>query len=94
MILSPVLTLAATFALCCFSLALVLNLIRLFTAPTLTDRILVVDTMTVNTIALVVLLALRTGSALSVEIALLFALTGFVSTVAYCKYLLRGSIIE
>ncbi|MFZ1510982.1 MAG: K+/H+ antiporter subunit F [Tabrizicola sp.] len=94
MILSPVLTLAATFALGCFSLALLLNLIRLFTAPTLTDRILVVDTMTVNTIALVVLLALRTGSALSVEIALLFALTGFVSTVAYCKYLLRGSIIE
>lgn len=94
MILSPLLTLAVTFALGCFSLALVLNLIRLFTAPTLTDRILVVDTMTVNTIALVVLLALRTGSVLSVEIALLFALTGFVSTVAYCKYLLRGSIIE
>ena len=46
----------------------------------LAEPILVVDTMTVNTIALVVLLALRTGSALSVEIALLFALTGFVST--------------
>jgi multicomponent K+:H+ antiporter subunit F len=69
MILSPVLTLAATFALGCFALALVLNLIRLFTAPTLTDRILDVDTMTVNTIALVVASGLRTGSALSVEIA-------------------------
>ena len=58
------------------------------------DRILTIDTMTVNTIALVVLLALRTGTALTVEIALLFALTGFVSTVAFCKHLLRGSIIE
>lgn len=94
MILPPILSLALTFALGCFALALVLNLIRLFTAPTLTDRILTVDTMTVNTIALIVLLGLRTGSALSVEIALLFALTGFVSTVAFCKYLLRGSIIE
>jgi multicomponent K+:H+ antiporter subunit F len=94
MILSPVLSVASTFALGCFALALVLNVIRLFTAPTLTDRILAVDTMTVNTIALIVLLGLRTGSALSVEIALLFALTGFVSTVAFCKYLLRGSIIE
>ena len=94
MILSPVLSVALTFALGCFALALVLNLVRLFTAPTLTDRILTVDTMTVNTIALIVLLGLRTGSALSVEIALLFALTGFVSTVAFCKYLLRGSIIE
>lgn len=94
MILSPVLSVASTFALGCFALALVLNVIRLFTAPMLTDRILAVDTMTVNTIALIVLLGLRTGSALSVEIALLFALTGFVSTVAFCKYLLRGSIIE
>ncbi|WP_333817168.1 K+/H+ antiporter subunit F [Tabrizicola sp.] len=94
MILSPVLAVALTFALGCFALALVLSLIRLFTAPTLTDRILAVDTMTVNTIALIVLLALRTDSALVVEIALLFALTGFVSTVAFCKHLLRGSIIE
>jgi multicomponent K+:H+ antiporter subunit F len=89
-----VLTLALTFALGCFALALVLNLVRLATAPTLTDRILVVDTMTVNTIALVVLQGLGTRSLLDFEIALLFALTGFISTVAYCKYLLRGSIIE
>lgn len=94
MILSPVLSIALAFALGAFALALVLNMIRLFTAPTLTDRILAVDTMTVNTIALIVLLALRTGSPLAVEIALLFALTGFVSTVAFCKHLLRGSIIE
>jgi multicomponent K+:H+ antiporter subunit F len=85
---------ALTFALGAFALALVLNLIRLATAPTLTDRILVVDTMTVNIIALIVLYGVKTGSALNFEAALLFALTGFISTVAYCKYLLRGSIIE
>lgn len=94
MILPPVLSLALTFALGCFSLALILNLVRLATAPTLTDRILVVDTMTVNTIAIVVLHGLGTRSLLDFELALLFALTGFISTVAYCKYLLRGSIIE
>jgi multicomponent K+:H+ antiporter subunit F len=85
---------ALTFALVAFGLALVLNLIRLATAPTLTDRILAVDTMTVNVIALIVLYGLRSGSSLNGEAALLFALTGFVSTVAFCKYLLRGSIIE
>jgi multicomponent K+:H+ antiporter subunit F len=89
-----ILSAALTFALGCFALALVLNLIRLATAPTLTDRILAVDTMTVNIIALIVLFGLKTGSALNFEAALLFALTGFISTVAYCKYLLRGSIIE
>ena len=85
---------ALTFALGAFGLALLLNLIRLATAPTLTDRILVVDTMTVNVIAIIVLYGMRSGSALNFEAALLFALTGFVSTVAFCKYLLRGSIIE
>jgi multicomponent K+:H+ antiporter subunit F len=85
---------ALTFALWAFAAALVLNLIRLATAPTLTDRILAVDTMTVNTIALIVLHGVKTGSPLNFEAAVLFALTGFISTVAYCKYLLRGSIIE
>ena len=89
-----ILSLALTFALICFGAALVLNLIRLFTAPNVTDRILAVDTMTVNAIALIVLYGLRTGAALNFEAAILFALTGFVATVAYCKYLLRGSIIE
>lgn len=85
---------ALGFALGAFGLALALNLIRLATAPTLTDRILAVDTMTVNVIALIVLYGLRSWMSLTFEAALLFALTGFVSTVAFCKYLLRGSIIE
>lgn len=85
---------ALGFALGAFGLALILNLVRLATAPTATDRILAVDTMTVNAIALVILLGLQSGSALTFEVATLFALTGFISTVAFCKYLLRGSIIE
>lgn len=85
---------ALTFTLWAFALGLVMNLVRLATAPTLTDRILAVDTMTVNAIALIVLYGVKTGSPLNFEAALLFALTGFISTVAYCKYLLRGSIIE
>ncbi len=89
-----ILATALTFALGCFALALALNLVRLFRSPTVTDRILALDTMTVNTIALLVLGGVKTGSAINYEAALLFALTGFISTVAFCKYLLRGSIIE
>lgn len=89
-----ILAAALTFMTACIALALVLNLIRLFTAPTLTDRILTLDTMTVNTLALVVLYGIRAGTGLYLEAAVLLALTGFVGTVAYCRYLLRGSIIE
>lgn len=85
---------ALTFFLASIALALVLNLVRLFTAPTVTDRILTLDTMTVNAIALVVAYGIWAGTGLYLEVAVIFALTGFVGTVAYCKFLLRGSIIE
>lgn len=85
---------ALTFAIGCFALALLLNLWRLLTAPGISDRILVVDTMVVNMIALIVLYGVKTGSGVNFEVAMLFAMTGFVSTVAFCKFLLRGSIVE
>jgi multicomponent K+:H+ antiporter subunit F len=85
---------ALLFFVGCITLSLLLNLWRLFTAPTVTDRILTLDTMTVNVLALVVAYGIWAGTGLYLEVAVLFALTGFVGTVAYCKYLLRGSIIE
>ena len=85
---------ALSFAIGCFALALLLNLWRLASAPTLPDRILAVDTMVVNVIALLVLYGIKAGTGLNFEAAVLFAMTGFISTVAFCKYLLRGSIIE
>ncbi|WP_225030331.1 K+/H+ antiporter subunit F [Xinfangfangia pollutisoli] len=85
---------ALAFAMGCFALALVLNLIRIATAPTLADRILALDTMTINVIALLMLYGARTGGVSTFEPAVLFAMTGFVATVAFCKYILRGSIIE
>ena len=85
---------ALNFALGCFALALLLNLLRIFTAPTFPDRILAADTMVVNVIALIVLYAVRLGSGINFEAALLFSMTGFVATIAFSKFLLRGSIIE
>ena len=75
-------------------IALILNLWRLLKGPTLPDRILALDTMFINSIALILLLGLKLGSQMYFEGALLIAMLGFVSTVAVCKYLLRGDIIE
>lgn len=78
----------------CYGLALVLNLIRLLKGPDAPDRILALDTMVVNGIVLIVLYGLYLRSAVSFEAALLLAMTGFVSSVAYCRFLLRGNVIE
>ncbi|MCB5186661.1 K+/H+ antiporter subunit F [Methylobacillus caricis] len=76
------------------SAALALNFWRLLKGPSSPDRILALDTLYINTIALLVLFGIHIGSALYFEAALLIALMGFVGTVAMCKYLLRGDIIE
>ncbi|WP_010322300.1 K+/H+ antiporter subunit F [Marinobacterium stanieri] len=75
-------------------IALVLNLWRLLRGPDLSDRILALDTMYINSIALILLYGMHMGTNLYFEAALLIAMLGFVSTVALCKYLLRGDIIE
>lgn len=75
-------------------ISLLLNLWRLIVGPTVPDRILALDTMYINTIALIILYGIRVDTNLYFEAALLIAMLGFVSTVAVCKFLLRGDIIE
>jgi multicomponent K+:H+ antiporter subunit F len=76
------------------SLALLLNLYRLVRGPSLPDRIIALDTMYINSIALLVIYGIYQDSALYFEAALLLAVMGFVGTVALSKYLLRGDIID
>ncbi|OYX34296.1 MAG: K+/H+ antiporter subunit F [Caulobacterales bacterium 32-69-10] len=86
--------LALSFAFACVGIALALNLWRLVRGPQATDRILAVDTMTINVIALIILFGVMEGSATYFEAALLLAMVGFIGTVAFCKFLLRGDIVE
>jgi multicomponent K+:H+ antiporter subunit F len=78
----------------CVLVSLLLNVWRILLGPEITDRILALDTLYINSIALIILLGLYNGSALYFEGALLIAMLGFVSTAALSKYLLRGDIIE
>lgn len=89
-----ILSFALNFAFFAFTLGLVFCAVLLWRGPGLADRILAVDTMVVNMIALILLYGIRTGNEFNFEAALLFALTGFVSTVAFAKFALRGDIIE
>lgn len=75
-------------------LAMTLNLWRLIRGPDATDRVLALDTLTINAIALLVLFGIRAGSSAYFEAALILAAMGFVGTIALCKFLLRGDIIE
>ncbi|MFN3668879.1 MAG: K+/H+ antiporter subunit F [Brevundimonas sp.] len=85
---------ALAFALACVSVAILLSLFRLVRGPTSGDRILAVDTLTINVIALIVVFGVAEATQTYFEAALLLAMVAFVGTVAYCKFLLRGDIVE
>jgi multicomponent K+:H+ antiporter subunit F len=85
---------ALYFAFGCYALALLIDLWRIARGPDAADRLLALDTMVINVIALLVLYGIARGTAIYFEAAMLVAMVGFVSTVAYCRFLLRGDIIE
>lgn len=88
------LSIAIVIAATLVCLSLILNLWRLFKGPSRPDRILALDTMYINSIALIILFGISAGTNLYFEAALLIAMLGFVSTAAMCKYILRGDLIE
>jgi multicomponent K+:H+ antiporter subunit F len=69
-------------------------MVRLVIGPSTGDRILALDTMVVNAIGLIVLLGVAQGTGIYFEASLIIAMLGFVSTVAYARFVLRGDIIE
>ena len=76
------------------ALSMLLATWRLVRGPTLPDRILGLDTLYVNSMALLILVGLRFDTELFFEAALIIAMLGFVGTIALSKYVLRGDIVE
>jgi multicomponent K+:H+ antiporter subunit F len=67
---------------------------RLWRGPSVPDRVMALDKLYINVAALLILLGIAFNSDLYFEVALLIALIGFIGTIALCKYLTRGDIIE
>ena len=76
------------------AVAQIMSMVRLVIGPSVGDRILALDTMVVNAIGLIVLLGILQGTRIYFEVTLIIAMLGFVSTVAYARFVLRGDIIE
>ncbi len=88
------LEMALNIAIVAVSLALLPCGWRLIFGPNSVDRVLAVDTLYINAVALIVLLGIRLDTPMLFEAALLVAMLGFASTVAMARYLTRGDVIE
>ena len=67
---------------------------RVIRGPTTPDRVVGLDTIATNVVAIAVLFAIYSESGFFVDVALVLAIIGFISTIAVARYVTEGDIIR
>ncbi|WP_422392709.1 Na(+)/H(+) antiporter subunit F1 [Mesobacillus harenae] len=67
---------------------------RLVKGPTVPDRVVALDALGINLIAVIALVSIILKTNAFLEIILLIGILAFIGTVAFSKYLEKGVIIE
>jgi len=91
---APLLAVSLLVAQLMLALAMAFAVIRLLGGPRAQDRVLALDTLYVDAMLLMVVHGMRQATTLYIDIALVIAMLGFVSTAALARFLLRGEVIE
>ena len=81
-------------ALLCCSLAMLGLIYRVIKGPDMPDRVIALDAIGVNLVAITALISIVLKSNAFLEIILLIGILAFIGTVAFAKYLEKGVIIE
>ncbi|BBK33676.1 multisubunit potassium/proton antiporter PhaF subunit [Stella humosa] len=76
------------------ALAMAAAAFRILRGPRAQDRVLAMDALYVNSMLLLLVFGIGSGTTLYFEAALVIGLLGFVATVALAKFLMRGEVIE
>lgn len=71
-------------------LSLLMTLFRLFKGPTVADRIVALDAMTIISISLIVLISHLAQRIIYLDVAIVYGLVSFIGVVAFARYLERG----
>ncbi|WP_224816054.1 monovalent cation/H+ antiporter complex subunit F [Hasllibacter sp. MH4015] len=87
--MSPILSLAVDISFILVVLGVVAGFIRLVKGPSLPDRIVALDMMTVLIVSFCGLYAILSGDTAFVDVAIVLALIGFLATVALARFVDR-----
>jgi multicomponent Na+:H+ antiporter subunit F len=88
------LTLAIQIGLVVASVVTLVAGYRVVRGPTAPDRVVALDAIATNVIAIAVLFALKTDRGFFIDVSLVLAIIGFISTIAVARYVTEGDIIE
>jgi len=76
------------------SISIVGLIYRLIKGPSIHDRVIALDAIGINLIALVALTSIVLKTSAYLEAILLLGILSFVGTIAFAKFLEKGEIIE
>jgi multicomponent Na+:H+ antiporter subunit F len=81
-------------SLFCISIAMLGLIYRVIKGPTTPDRVIALDAIGINLIAIIALVSIILKTHAFLDIILLIGILAFIGTVAFSKYLEKGVIIE
>ncbi|MGQ9633299.1 MAG: cation:proton antiporter [Bryobacteraceae bacterium] len=89
---SPVIVWSSAVSLVFLGAAFLLAFVRLLRGPSLPDRVVALDLMSVLVVGLIAVHTVRTGYTVYLDVAIVLGLISFLGTVAFARYItLRGS---
>ncbi|MBD3109030.1 Na(+)/H(+) antiporter subunit F1 [Bacillus sp. AGMB 02131] len=83
-----------TFALVLISLSMLALIYRVIKGPSIPDRVIALDALGVNLIAVIALISIVLDTYAFLEVILLLGILAFIGTVSMAKFLEKGEIIE
>ncbi|WP_206459983.1 monovalent cation/H+ antiporter complex subunit F [Anaerovorax sp. IOR16] len=89
----PIINLVVNIVLILISISLVINLVTVVTGKTLADRVVGLDALGTQTLALIILYAFKHGTAYYMDAVLIISILGFVAMVVWSKYMQKGNVL-
>jgi multicomponent Na+:H+ antiporter subunit F len=87
MTLSDFVSTASYISLCMMGLAIVLAAVRLIRGPSLPDRVIALDLISILVAGATAIYAIDSGQAVFLDVATILALIAFLGTVAFARYI-------
>ena len=81
-------------ALVGFTLSSFVLLIRVIKGPSIPDRVVALDAMGINLVAITALMCILLSTRAYLDVILLIGILSFIGTVAFSKFLEKGVILE
>jgi len=67
---------------------------RVIRGPTIPDRVVALDTIATNVVAIAILYAISTAQGYFIDVSLVLAIIGFISTITVARYVTEGDIVR